>query len=87
MIQEITHDMMDERAWMWTRVLAAINEPAIERALRLDLNTGVVTVMGPGRDERPIHAALRRPLLSRGRVAGSSPAGSTMQHGREEASS
>lgn len=50
MIQEITYDMMDERAWMWTRVLAAVNEPAIERALRLDLNTGVVTVMGPGRD-------------------------------------
>ena len=25
MIQEITYDMMDERAWMWTRVLAAIN--------------------------------------------------------------
>lgn len=47
---EITWDTFDETTRIWMRVLAALPEEAVVRALRLDLNTGVVTLMGAGRD-------------------------------------
>lgn len=50
MIDEIIWDMFDERTRIWMQVLANIPVEAIVRMLRLDLNTGVVTLMGAGRD-------------------------------------
>lgn len=50
MIEEITWDTFDERARIWMRVLAQVPVEAVVRMLRLDLNTGVVTLMGAGRD-------------------------------------
>jgi len=50
MIDEITWDTFDERTLIWMRVLAEVPSEAVVRMLRLDLNTGVVTLMGAGRD-------------------------------------
>lgn len=50
MIDEITWDMFDGRTRIWMRVLAEVPSEAVIRMLRLDLNTGVVTLMGAGRD-------------------------------------
>lgn len=50
MIDEITWDTFDERTRIWLRVLAEVPSEAVIRMLRLDLNTGVVTLMGAGRD-------------------------------------
>ena len=50
MIDEITWDTFDERTRIWMRVLAQVPSEAVVRMLRLDLNTGVVTLMGAGRD-------------------------------------
>ena len=50
MIDEITWDTFDERTRIWLRVLAEVPSEAVVRMLRLDLNTGVVTLMGAGRD-------------------------------------
>lgn len=50
MNDEITWDSFDETTRTWMQVLAALPDEAVVRALRLDLNTGVVTLMGVGRD-------------------------------------
>lgn len=50
MIDEITWEIFDERTRIWLRVLAEIPSEAVVRMLRLDLNTGIVTLMGAGRD-------------------------------------
>ena len=50
MIDEITWETFDERTRIWLQVLSNIPTEAVVRALRLDLNTGVVTLMGAGRD-------------------------------------
>lgn len=50
MIEEITWDTFDERTKTWLRVLSNIPVEAVVRELRLDLNTGVVTLMGAGGD-------------------------------------
>nr|DAV97419.1 MAG TPA: hypothetical protein [Caudoviricetes sp.] len=50
MIEEITWDTFDERTRIWMRVLAQVPSEAVVRMLRLDLNTGVVTLMGVGGD-------------------------------------
>lgn len=50
MIEEITWDTFDERTRIWMRVLANIPTEAVVRMLRLDLNTGVVTLRGVGCD-------------------------------------
>lgn len=50
-IEEITWDTFDERTRIWLRVLANIPVEAIVRELRLDLNTGVVTLRGAGGDK------------------------------------
>ena len=50
MIEEITWETFDERTRVWMRVLSNIPTEAVVRMLRLDLNTGVVTLMGAGRD-------------------------------------
>lgn len=50
MIEEITWDTFDVRTRIWLRVLAEVPCQAVVRMLRLDLNTGVVTLMGAGRD-------------------------------------
>lgn len=50
MIEEITWETFDERTRVWMQVLANIPTEAVVRMLRLDLNTGVVTLMGAGRD-------------------------------------
>lgn len=50
MIEEITWDTFDERTRTWLRVLSSIPEETIVRALRLNLNTGVVTLRGVGAD-------------------------------------
>lgn len=50
MIDEITWETLDERTRIWMRVLAEVPSEAVIRMLRLDLNTGVVTLMGAGRD-------------------------------------
>lgn len=47
---EITWDSFDERTRTWFQVLANIPVEAVVRMLRLDLNTGVVTLMGVGCD-------------------------------------
>ena len=49
-LEEITWDMFDERTRIWMQVLANIPTEAIVRMLRLDLNTGVVTLRGVGCD-------------------------------------
>lgn len=51
MIEEITRDTFDERTRIWMRVLANIPTEAVVRMLRLDLNTGVVTLHGVGGDK------------------------------------
>lgn len=50
MIEEITWDTFDERTRIWMRVLSNIPTEAVVRMLRLDLNTGVVTLRGVGAD-------------------------------------
>ena len=50
MIDEITWDTFDERTRIWMWVLANIPTEAVVRMLRLDLNTGVVTLRGVGCD-------------------------------------
>ena len=49
-MNEITGDTFDERTRIWMRVLVQVPSEAVVRMLRLDLNTGVVTLMGAGRD-------------------------------------
>lgn len=51
MIEEITWDTFDERTRIWLRVLAEVPSEAVIRMLRLDLNTGVVTLRGVGGDK------------------------------------
>ena len=50
MIEEITWETFDERTRIWMRVLSNIPVEAIVRMLRLNLNTGVVTLRGVGCD-------------------------------------
>lgn len=50
MIDEITWDTFDERTRIWMQVLAEVPVEAVVRMLRLDLNTGVVTLRGVGGD-------------------------------------
>lgn len=50
MTDEITWDTFDERTRIWMRVLSNIPVEAVVRMLRLDLNTGVVTLRGVGAD-------------------------------------
>ena len=50
MIEEITWETFDERTRVWMRVLSNIPVEAVVRMLRLDLNTGVVTLRGVGCD-------------------------------------
>lgn len=49
-MNEITWNTFDERTRIWMRVLANIPVEAVVRMLRLDLNTGVVTLHGVGCD-------------------------------------
>lgn len=49
-IEEITWETFDERTRTWLQVLSSIPEEAVVRELHLDLNTGVVTLMGVGGD-------------------------------------
>ena len=49
-IEEITWETFDERTRIWMRVLAEVPSEAVIRMLRLDLNTGVVTLRGVGCD-------------------------------------
>lgn len=49
-IEEITWDTFDERTRVWMQVLSNIPTEAVVRMLRLDLNTGVVTLRGVGCD-------------------------------------
>lgn len=49
-IDEITWETFDERTRIWMRVLSNIPTEAVVRMLRLDLNTGVVTLHGVGCD-------------------------------------
>ena len=51
MIEEITWETLDERTRVWMRVLSNIPTEAVVRMLRLDLNTGVVTLRGVGGDK------------------------------------
>ena len=51
MIEEITWDTFDERTRIWLQVLSNLPAEAIVRMLRLDLNTGVVTLHGVGGDK------------------------------------
>lgn len=50
MIEEITWETFDERTRIWLSALGQVPCEAVKRALRLDLNTGVVTLMGVGCD-------------------------------------
>ena len=50
MIDEITWETFDERTRIWMQVLSNIPVEAVVRILRLDLNTGVVTLHGVGCD-------------------------------------
>lgn len=50
MIEEITWETFDERTRIWMQVLSNIPVEAVVRMLRLDLNTGFVTLRGVGRD-------------------------------------
>ena len=51
MIDEITWETFDERTRIWMQVLSNIPVEAVVRMLRLDLNTGVVTLHGVGGDK------------------------------------
>ena len=51
MIEEITWETFDERTRIWMQVLSNIPAEAVVRMLRLDLNTGVVTLRGVGGDK------------------------------------
>lgn len=51
MIEEIVWETFDERTRIWMRVLSNIPVEAVVRMLRLDLNTGVVTLHGAGGDK------------------------------------
>lgn len=48
---EITWETFDERTRVWMQVLSNIPTEAVVRMLRLDLNTGVVTLRGVGGDK------------------------------------
>ncbi len=50
-LEEITWDMFDERTRIWMQVLSNVPVEAVVRMLRLDLNTGVVTLRGVGGDK------------------------------------
>lgn len=50
MTDEITWETFDERTRIWMQVLANIPVEAVVRMLRLDLNTGFVTLRGVGDD-------------------------------------
>lgn len=50
MIEEIVWETFDERTRIWMQVLSNIPVEAVVRMLRLDLNTGVVTLRGVGGD-------------------------------------
>lgn len=50
-IEEIIWETFDERTRIWMQVLANIPTEAVVRMLRLDLNTGVVTLRGVGGDK------------------------------------
>lgn len=50
MTEEITWETFDERTRIWLQVLSNIPVEAVVRMLRLDLNTGVVTLRGIGCD-------------------------------------
>ena len=50
-IEEITWETFDERTRVWMQVLSNIPTEAVVRMLRLDLNTGVVTLRGVGGDK------------------------------------
>ena len=49
-MEEITWETFDERTRIWMQVLSNIPVEAVVRMLRLDLNTGVVTLRGVGGD-------------------------------------
>ena len=51
MIEEITWETFDERTRIWFQVLSNVPVEAVVRMLRLDLNTGVVTLRGVGGDK------------------------------------
>jgi len=51
MIDEITWETFDERTRVWMQVLSNIPTEAVVRMLRLNLNTGVVTLRGVGGDK------------------------------------
>lgn len=51
MIEEITWETFDERTRVWMQVLSNVPTEAVVRMLRLDLNTGVVTLRGVGGDK------------------------------------
>lgn len=51
MIEEIAWDTFDERTRIWLQVLSNIPVEAVVRMLRLDLNMGIVTLHGAGRDK------------------------------------
>lgn len=51
MTEEITWETLDERTRVWMQVLSNIPTEAVVRMLRLDLNTGVVTLHGVGGDK------------------------------------
>lgn len=48
---EITWETFDETTWAWLSALGQVPSEAIVRELRLDLDTGVVTLRGTGRDQ------------------------------------
>lgn len=50
-IEEIIWETFDERTRIWLQVLSNLPAEAIVRMLRLDLNTGVVTLHGAGGDK------------------------------------
>ena len=50
-MEEITWETFDERTRIWMQVLSNIPAEAVVRMLRLDLNTGVVTLRGVGEDK------------------------------------
>lgn len=50
-LEEITWETFDERTRVWMQVLSNIPTEAMVRMLRLDLNTGVVTLHGVGGDK------------------------------------
>jgi hypothetical protein len=50
-IEEITWETFDERTRIWFQVLSNVPVEAVVRMLRLDLNTGFVTLRGVGGDK------------------------------------